>query len=153
MTILISTNDIFARRLNDLMVSDDISCRELCKQACIQRKSLYSWLSGRYYPRYDALIRLADYFKVSINFLLGISDDEYSPERCAIEEVPKQFRSKLFAYMEEKSLTKYALAKKISIGQSTLARWFECNSFPDTSLLIRISKVTGLSVDFLLGYN
>ena len=152
MTILLSTSDSFSKRLNDLMTTENISRKRLCSKIKVQRKSLYCWLKGSNYPQYDALIKLADYFKVSINFLLGISNETYNSVHCPIEEVQNQLCIKLKTYMEENSLTKYALAKKIGVGQCTLERWFSCNSMPETAVIVRIAKAMKQSVDSLLGY-
>lgn len=153
MTILLSTSKSFSKRLSDLITTENISRRHLCSKIHAQRKSLYGWLNGGNYPKYDSLIRLADYFKVSINFLLGISDETYSPEHCAIGAVQKQFILKLATYLEENSLTRYAFAKSIKVGLSNMKRWFNCGSMPETAALIRIAKVMGQTVDYLLGYN
>ena len=153
MTILLSkSSNAFSKRLTDLMTTENISRRQLCAKINVQRKSLYSWLNGRNYPQYDALIRLVDYFTVSINFLLGISDEVYCCEHCPIDEVQTQFCSKLRGFMKEKSLTRYSFAKKIGVGQTTFDRWFKCNSMPEIAVLIRIAKAMGQSVDYLLGY-
>ena len=152
MTIILHIGDKFSKRLVDLMTTENINRRQLCLKIGVQRKSLYCWLKGVNYPQYDALIKLSDFFKVSVNFLLGISNDDYNLERCSIDDVQKLFCSKLIIFMKENSLTKYAFAKKIGIGQSTMERWFKCGGMPETAVLIRISKATGYSVDYLLGY-
>ena len=63
----------FSERLNDLMRSERISRRALSLKTGLQRKSILNWLEGKYYPRYDALITLADFFRVSADYLAGIS--------------------------------------------------------------------------------
>ena len=152
MTISFPPDEPFTKRLSDLILMDGLSHSELCSEIHVQRKSLYCWLNGTYYPQYDALIRLSDYFKVSINYLLGISYDAYTAEHCPIEEVPEQFITKLKNYINDNRLSRYALSKKVGVGQCTLNRWFECNSMPETAVIIRIAKVVGQSVDYLLGY-
>lgn len=144
----------FSERLKWLMEMEGISRRALSVQTNVQRKSLLNWLNGEFYPRYDALIRLSDFFKVKTDYLLaleGYDDRVMSAKRCPIEVVPMQFREKLNCFIKESGMTKYGLAKKLEIGQTTLERWFSCGAMPDTAGLIRLAKVMEESVDFLLG--
>lgn len=76
MAIILSTSDTFSKRLNDLMTTENISRKKLCSKINVQRKSLYKWLNGINYPHYDALIRIADYFKgvecLTFSFIFNI---------------------------------------------------------------------------------
>ena len=65
---------IFSERLKDLMLIEGVSQHILSSAANVQRKSVFNWLRGINYPRYDALIRVADYFHISTDYLLGINN-------------------------------------------------------------------------------
>ena len=54
-------------------------------------------------------------------------------------------------YLVKEKLSKYMLAKKINVGQSTLNRWFNGKSMPETAVLMRIADLMSESVDYLLG--
>ena len=56
---------VFSARLKDLMVSEGVSRHKLSAETGAQRKSIANWLDGLNFPRYDALINVADDFKVS----------------------------------------------------------------------------------------
>ena len=49
--------DEFSKRLKDLMEMEGLSNRALSMKINVDRASIRLWLSGRFYPRYDALIR------------------------------------------------------------------------------------------------
>ena len=53
--------------------------------------------------------------------------------------------------MKRRGITFYKLAKSLEIGQTTLKRWFLKGSMPETTVLIRISKLLGESLDDLFG--
>lgn len=143
----------FADRLKRLMSEEKISRRSLAAQTGLQRKSIVNWLAGKYYPRYDALIKLADFFNVKTDYLLGLCNGN---ENCLSEsgrarDVPAQFKEKLSEFLNDNNMTKYALAKKLKIGQTTLQRWFLKESMPETAKLIKLAAIMEESVDFLLG--
>lgn len=144
----------FSDRLKELMEIEGVSKRALATKAGVQRKSILNWVNGINYPRYDALIKLADFFKVKTDYLLHLecSDaNEIGKICCSLENVPAQFREKLKYYMSEEKITKYALAKKLNIGQTTLERWLSEGAMPETATLIKLSAITGETLDFLLG--
>ncbi len=66
----------FSKRLNYLMQTEKISQRYLSNQTGLQRKSILNWLNAKFYPRYDALITLADFFCQCTDYIVGRSDDE-----------------------------------------------------------------------------
>ena len=57
--------DEFSKRLKDLMEMEGLSNRALSMKINVGRASIRLWLSGRFYPRYDALIKLAAFFEVN----------------------------------------------------------------------------------------
>lgn len=148
------TIERFAERLKELMRLEQISRRSLSVKTGLQRKSILNWLEGKYYPRYDALIKLADFFNVSLDYLLGkdqLNDWRGTVNRCPIEEVPARFVNILNSFIEEKGYTKYRLAKLLGMGQTTLNRWFTNGCMPETATLLRLSLIVNESVDYLLG--
>lgn len=62
---------IFVERLNDLMTDRHLSIAKLSKITNIPRTTINSWTLQIKTPRMDSLDRLADYFEVSVDYLLG----------------------------------------------------------------------------------
>ncbi len=148
--------DEFSKRLKELMDLEGISKRSLSLRLGVDRASVRLWLSGRFYPRYDALIKLAAFFKVRIDGLLGLENllDEHTniPLTEDFRERAKtQFFTKLNGYVMKNGITRYALAKKLRIDQKALTKWFTSGSMPETATIIRLSQLTATSVDELLG--
>ena len=63
----------FARILQDLREDRDISRKDLAMVLNISVSTLGMYEQGRREPNIDMLIKLADYFDVSIDFLVGRS--------------------------------------------------------------------------------
>ena len=53
--------------------------------------------------------------------------------------------------MVAEGITKYALAKRLKMEQSTVERWFKKGAMPEIFVLIRISERMNKSLDYLLG--
>ena len=58
----------FSKRLKELMELEGFSIRALSLKIKVERRSIQLWLAGKFFPRYDALIKLSIYFGVRIDY-------------------------------------------------------------------------------------
>lgn len=65
----------FANRLRQLRKAHRISQAGLAKVIGITQQAISYYESGKDIPTLDVLIRLADFFDVSLDYLVGRSDD------------------------------------------------------------------------------
>lgn len=66
---------IFSERLALLLGSKGITAYRLHKEIGVTSSILSDWLAGKRLPNGENLIKLADYFDVSIDYLLGRTDN------------------------------------------------------------------------------
>lgn len=69
---------IFSDRMKQLRHAQGITQKQLAQDAHLSELAIQNYESQRRKPAFDALIALADYFDVSLDYLVGRSDD---PER------------------------------------------------------------------------
>lgn len=62
-------------RLKELLEDNNISPYKLSVDLSVSRSVVHYWLTGKTTPNADYIIKLCEYFNVSSDFLLGISDD------------------------------------------------------------------------------
>ena len=65
----------FSERLKQLRLSHGISQQALAFKVNISDTALQNYEYGKRKPTFDALISLADFFDVSLDYLVGRSDD------------------------------------------------------------------------------
>lgn len=58
-------------RINELLDAEHISRYALAKRTGISQSAISNWLSGKKEPCIDSLWRLADYFDVTVDYLIG----------------------------------------------------------------------------------
>lgn len=68
------TNKI-KERLNDLIQEYNITSYKLSTDLNVSRSVVHYWLTGKTTPNADYIIKLCEYFSISADFLLGISDN------------------------------------------------------------------------------
>lgn len=62
---------MFAQRIRELRTAKDISQQDLANLVGKTQQAIYFWEKGDNEPAYDILIKLADFFSVSVDYLLG----------------------------------------------------------------------------------
>lgn len=65
----------FAQRLRDLRAREDLTQQELADNTHIARSTLAMYEYGKRRPDFEILDKLADYFDVSFDYILGRADD------------------------------------------------------------------------------
>ena len=70
----INCKKIFADRLKDLMSEKNLNNQNLSDEIGIPRTSISNWLNGRRTVQIDALVKIALYFGVSTDYLLGLEN-------------------------------------------------------------------------------
>lgn len=142
-----SYRPIFVIRLKELMKENEMRPIDLARITHCDYHAVVNWLNGTYLPRYSSLLSLRNYFQVSIDFLLGLTEDA----TFVNSSIRVTFTTRLEELMLQMKLTKYALAKKLSIGQPTVSRWFTNGTIPETTTLIKLSELFGVSIEYLVG--
>ncbi|MFL8712597.1 helix-turn-helix domain-containing protein [Clostridioides sp. GD02377] len=60
----------FGQRLKEMRVQKNLTGEELGKILNVTKVAISNWESGRRFPSQDILISIADYFDISLDFLL-----------------------------------------------------------------------------------
>lgn len=68
-------------RLRELRLAKGLRQVDFAKEMGILQSSLSSWENGRYEPDNEMLLKIANYFGVSIEYLLGQSNDVHKMEK------------------------------------------------------------------------
>lgn len=64
----------YVERIKQLRQEDGISQNELAKKIGCSQSAITLWEMGARVPNAIAIIKLAEYFQVSTDYLLGVSD-------------------------------------------------------------------------------
>ncbi len=137
----------FSENLKDLLSEAELNASSLARRTEIDASTLAALLRGESLPSMETLIKLADHFLCSTDYLLGLSDDlkEISPRR-----VPP-FPERLTFLLQYFKVTKYRLEHDTGFSEKTVNRWHNGKTCPAADSLIRLAKYFDCSVDFLLG--
>ena len=65
----------FNERLKQLRQQEGLTQRELAKSIEVGRTTISEYESGKIVPKQEGLLKLANYFNVSVDYLTGVSDE------------------------------------------------------------------------------
>lgn len=136
-----------SENLKDLMAEAEIKVSALAQITGIDSSTILTLLRGDGLPYVDTLVKLADYFKCSTDYLLGLTDQLSEEE---FKQRPP-FSEQLTFLLNHYKISKYKLEKQTGLSEKTVNRWHNGKTEPSVDSLIRLSECFDCSVDFILG--
>lgn len=65
---------MFGNQIKKLRIANGINQVELAKDLCVTKQSVSNWENENIMPSVDMLIKIANYFGVTTDYLLGLSE-------------------------------------------------------------------------------
>lgn len=135
-------------RLNELMNENGINPKKLYQDLELSGiAKVYVWKKGDNIPNYNHIIKLADYFNCSIEYLLGRTENN---SQTKFKDCPP-FDAQLKKVMKEKKITQYKLVKDRVVASNHFHKWNKLKEMPSTDTLIKLADYLGVSIDYLVG--
>lgn len=139
---------LFGDRLKELMFDGGLTFREMADISGADLTMVYRWARGDGYPRTRTLIRIADHFSCSLDYLLGLSDDS---EVRVFRPSPVSFGERLRGLLAQKKLTEYRAVRATGISRSRFRDWRYDVRLPSPENLRILASFLDVSADFLVG--
>ncbi len=139
------------KRLRSLREDSDMSQDDLAAKLGIpNRSSISDWETGRETIPLRKLNKYANFFNVSIDYILGLTKSkEYHLVNKSIDlEV---MAKRLKEVRIKNGLTQEQLAKELNTTHSTLSAYENAKVLITTSFIYQIAKKHNVSIDWILG--
>lgn len=136
----------FHERLSELMIEKGVNTVSLASALGVSDETVRRWKNGQRDILLSQLVKLADYFQCSLDFLAGRSDAVLD---YPVKEMPP-FYDSLRAVMAEKGITRYKLVKDLPIYDGYFTNWKKGKS-PNILTLILLADYLDVSIDYLVG--
>ncbi len=119
---------------------------KLAEASGCNKTAVNNWLYQRQMPSTKALMRLADYMNVSVDYMLGLSNEKFIIRSSS----PEKFAKRIARLIAPEKISAYRLAKECGVGSSAVSKWNDMSRLPRIETLIRLHKVLGCSIDYIL---
>ena len=137
----------FQKRFKSLLEESDYSRSEIAKLIPLSQSTLSNALTYGIIPSTKTLIKIADFFDISINVLLGKTDIEDFYKSSS----PASFLSRFENLCSEKEVTHYKVAADCLFDKSNISRWISKGFLPELEILELLCDYFNVSPDYLLG--
>ncbi|MDY5930176.1 MAG: helix-turn-helix transcriptional regulator [Candidatus Onthovivens sp.] len=89
---------MFAKRLRDLRESNNLQQKDLAKEFDVLESTISMWENGKRVPYSDMLIKIAEFFDVTVDYLLGFrnSNENISEELLEKKALKKALKKNGF---------------------------------------------------------
>lgn len=139
--------NVFGERLELLMNERKLSQVQLADALEIKKQSINSYIKGKSRPELDALMRFADYFDCSVDFLLGREDFKSHDRMKTYDQmVEENFRESLdFMSFDRREYYLEAITQNTRSYRTTEGKPYNTEHFDLTMEVIeRITAITTL---------
>lgn len=149
-------------RIKELRLSADMTQEEFGKKFGIVKSTVSLYESGKSTPNDEIKKQICDYFNISVDYLLGVSDDKHrnSPSDdngffffffFDDKDLQEVFVSALKTALGTQNMTVSELCEKTEIDVDTCNQYLTGEHAPTLEHLVELSKALDVSIDYLLG--
>lgn len=144
--------------LKKVRIDNNKTLVEVSKNIGVAFQTLSNYENGTRDIPTEKLIKLSNFYGVTIDYLLGVSDNRFGRASKEMNKMPvkTEFKIKMgnrIKYQRERhNLTQEELAQKLNISRSSFVKYEVGINEPSGEMLIKISKELNVSPDYLLGY-
>lgn len=135
----------FQERLQELLTENNLSRLQLSKILNISSTTINGYFNNNYYPQIDIAIKMANYFRCSLDYLFGISDEKGNKinyKNSFIENFDK--------LLKDNKLSIARALREMNMSEYNYYRWKK-GQFPKTINLLDIVNYFDTSLDYLIG--
>ncbi|ATZ02159.1 helix-turn-helix domain-containing protein [Lactococcus lactis] len=132
---------VFAEQLKTLRKKNSLTQKELAEKVGVKQNSYANWENGNREPNIEMLVRIADYFDVSLDYLLG----------GKMKNITEEFSLCLKKLRMKRKLSQKQIAEELKISQQQYSKWEGGIITPNAETLVRLADYFDVSVDYLLG--
>ena len=136
----------FGDRLSDLMLKENVKATELAAAIGVNTSSVNDWKRGKFQMYLSNLIKVADFFNCSLEYLADRTDTllDYAPKPCP------PFYARFREVMEERGKTRYRMTIDTGIKDSYFTEWSK-GSDPHVVSVTEAADYLGVTLDYLVG--
>ena len=137
--------ETFLKNLKDMINDKGMSFRAFSLDIGIHRRTMSRWFFDRS-PSPESVVKIANYFNCSIDYLLDRSDTpNFIPSKT-----PATFYERYSLLKEQNSFSDYKIAKLCGIIPSAISNW-KHGTIPSFEIMVCLCDIFCCSFDYLIG--
>lgn len=129
-----------------LIKENNISKNKMLTDLGLSKNSFVDWENRGTIPNGDTLIKIANYFNVSIDYLLG-------REKYFDSQAVSRARKRVALLYKQKDIPIHIIEKKLGVNYATFRSWYNGygDYFNSIDGISKLADLFNVSVDYLIG--
>jgi putative phage repressor len=140
-------SSVFQERLSELVTDSEYNKSDLPSLIGISKDILIRAVNIGMFPSTKSLCKIADYFSVSLDYLMGITDNDSYIKA----EESQTFRQRIKELKKEKGVSYCKIANTLGFARSLFNSWNTYNYIPSLELIYMLAQYFNVTIDYLLG--
>lgn len=137
----------FAERLLNLIYASGKCPSEIPDAIGVNRNVFFYFLIDKAVPDFQTIVRIAEFFNCSVDFLLGLNP--FNNEKKYYACIPFSIRYRLL--LSRYGVSKYKIQKDVGIPETVQRDWQTGQREPSVETAIRLARYFDLALDEMLG--
>ena len=145
---VLTENKSIKIKLKELRLKNNLTQEDIAKKINKSAVAYGYYESGRNEPDIQTLIRLANFYNITIDYLVGNEIPYFSNKN----DYTKNRNIKLKELRLKHEKTQQEIAKDLNLTQNTYSNYEKGKTTPDIQTLIKIADYFHVTVDYLIGH-
>ncbi len=137
----------FSENLSELIEENHLTVEAFAESVGIAYSEVYCYLRKEYMPKLSNLIRIADIYGYSIDFLIGLTS---FPENAKFRTTPP-FSGQFKKHLEKKGVSRYRMNKDTGISLNCIDSWYHGKFTPSLEKALILKNYFDCTLDNLFG--
>ena len=140
------------KMLRDLRRARGMTMKELGEKVGVAESTISQYETGRRDPDFETLLKLAEQFDVSVDYLIRgkIYNGEIAEKMD--ESIRERFARNLTSIAKLKGITQAEIVKQTGCSSSTVSEWFTGKKFPRPNRMQSLISILGVELSDLTDF-
>lgn len=140
-------NEKFTKRFYSLIKETDITKAKLATDLSTTTATISRYLNQKRIPKLDMLIKIANYFQCSLEYLIGVESEYYNYDFKECQNFAQRFRT----LINQKGFELKEIHERTKIPLININVWLRGSCKPNIDYIMILANFFNLSVDDFLG--
>ena len=137
----------FAENINDMLIERGINAKNLADALGMGNATITRYLNKERMPSIEYLVKIANYFNCSTDYLLGLEDEIRNTDFMPCPP----FAERLAYLLNYYKRSSYSIYHNTDISQARYYGWKNGVGVPSVDNIVKLAKLFDCSVDFVIG--
>ena len=136
-----------SENISELIEDNHLTVEKFAESVDIAFSEVYRYLRKEYMPKLSNLIKIADTYNYSLDFLIGLIP---FPENAKFKTTPP-FSEQFKKHLKKKGVSRYRMSRETEISINRIDSWYHGEFTPSLEKALKLKEYFDCTLDYLFG--